>query len=600
MNARISVTSAVAEPLLEGTPQTGFHGAFNPREATLGQAQSLSKCEGAASDARHWVLTRGRPYFMDKEARAEARLRGEAYGWLRLIARHGTRFIEHVGGDYALAVIDLHTATLTLFTDRFAQHPIFYREEAGGLRFSSRAADLGQGISNQAIFNYFHGHVIGAPDSVYDNVRALPAGSRLEFSSQGITLNRYWQPAFEPLHRVSTPSLAKRFRQLLRAAVERSMEGTHTGCFLSGGTDSSTLAGMLSRITGARVKTYSIGFDVEGYDELDFAQTAAAHFDCAHHAHTMRAAELLDLMPQLARAMDQPFGNSSLAPTTQCATLARQHGTTHLLAGDGGDELFGGNTRYAQTLREEKRASLARLAQPSLAGLAQRIPTAWSSRALRAVTRLAAPLPDRLWRHNLLTQIGVPEIFTPEFLSDTDTDYPHQRLAAVWAANQHGALIDTLLAYDWQITLADNDLPKVCLAGELADVAVRFPMLDERVVDFSLSLAPALKVRGMSLRRFFKYALTGFLPQKILRKKKHGFGLPFGPWLLSNPALHDFAKAALHSLGQRGVVQPRFINELLTTRLSEHPGYYGELVWLGVMLEMWLQAHQPAWQAGAR
>src|SRR5207247_7465056 len=137
-----------------------------------------------------------------------------------------------------------------------------------------------------------------------------------------------------------------------------------------------------------------------------------------------------------------------------------------------------------------------------------------------------------------------------------------------------------------------SGLPKVLGATSLAGVAVGFPLLNDELVDFSLRLAPHLKVRGLKLRWFFKEALRGFLPDEILRKKKHGFGLPFGVWATTHPRLRDLARDSVRSLGQRGIVRVAFIDRLIDEYVPQHPAYYGEMLWILMMLEQWL-AHRP-------
>jgi asparagine synthase (glutamine-hydrolysing) len=158
------------------------------------------------------------------------------------------------------------------------------------------------------------------------------------------------------------------------------------------------------------------------------------------------------------------------------------------------------------------------------------------------------------------------------------------------------SIIDRMLAYDWRFTLADSDLPKVRVTSHLAGEAVGFPFLDDDLVTFSLGLPASMKVRRFALRHFFKVALRDFLPLETIRKKKHGFGLPFGPWLLQDQALFRFATAALEQLIERGFIRRELVQDLLSTRLSEHSGFYGEMVWILMMLEHWLRRHAPSYK----
>ena len=149
-----------------------------------------------------------------------------------------------------------------------------------------------------------------------------------------------------------------------------------------------------------------------------------------------------------------------------------------------------------------------------------------------------------------------------------------------------------MLAYDWRYTLAEADLPKVGGSTALAGIAVGYPFLDQRLLDFSLGLPTEYKLKGQKLRWFFKEALRGFLPDEILTKKKQGFGLPFGVWATRHDRLKRFTTDSLHSLAGRGFVRTAFIDTLLKDHLPAHPGYYGEMVWILMMLEQWLQAHR--------
>ncbi len=160
----------------------------------------------------------------------------------------------------------------------------------------------------------------------------------------------------------------------------------------------------------------------------------------------------------------------------------------------------------------------------------------------------------------------------------------------VYAACTAGSLINRMLAFDWRYTLADNDLPKVVGATSLAGISVGFPLLDDLLVDFSLRIEPGLKLRGLQLRWFFKEALRGFLPDKIIKKKKHGFGLPFGVWVSQHSALKSLASDSIHALGERGIVRKDFLRKLMAEHLPQHPGYYGEMVWILMMLEQWMQS----------
>ena len=173
---------------------------------------------------------------------------------------------------------------------------------------------------------------------------------------------------------------------------------------------------------------------------------------------------------------------------------------------------------------------------------------------------------------------------------------PRDLQREVYQRSSADSIIDRMLAYDWRFTLADSDLPKVRFTSQLAGEAVGFPFLDDDLVTFSLGLPASMKVRHLALRHFFKVALRDFLPLETIRKKKHGFGLPFGPWLLKDQALFRFATAALEELTERKFIRQELVHDLLSARLNEHSGFYGEMVWVLMMLEHWLKRHAPAFK----
>jgi asparagine synthase (glutamine-hydrolysing) len=376
--------------------------------------------------------------------------------------------------------------------------------------------------------------------------------------------------------------------------VRETAQDGAVGTFLSGGTDSSTVAGMLGEVTGKPARTYSIGFEAQGYDEMGYARIAARHFGTQHHEYYVTPADVVSAVPRIAEVHDQPFGNSSAVPTYFCAKLARDDGVDVLLGGDGGDELFGGNERYATQYLYSLYSDLPRALRKGLiepvAFLSPEIGIA--GKAQRYIRNASLPMPARYDHYNLLERLGAGNIFSPEFLASVDAQEPRMMLSHAYDNAQAGSLINRMLALDLRFTLADNDLPKVTRACELAGLDVRFPMLDDAVVSFSSALPPRLKLRGTRLRYFFKESLRGFLPGEIIAKTKHGFGLPLGPWLQTYQPLRQLALDSLSDLKKRGIVRPEFIDELTSRHVETHASYYGTMVWVLMMVEHWLKQHR--------
>lgn len=522
---------------------------------------------------------------------------GIGQAWKLAFSRHGWNAPDRVDGDFAVAV-RLDDGTTWLAVDRFAVRTLCYRIDGAEIRSAERADALGSAsrISAQAIFDYLYFHAIPSPETVYADVHRVPPAHCVRFDGRA-EVRPYWNPCFEESARPDFAALRDRFLALLESAVARHAR-EDTGCFLSGGTDSSTVAGMLGKVTGKAPRTFSIGFDAEGYDEMAFSRIAARHFGADHHEYYITPDDLVEGIPKVAASYDQPFGNSSVLPAYYCARMARDAGISRLLGGDGGDELFGGNTRYAKQrvfgLYDAVPAALRRNALEPILGPASplaKIPP--TSKIASYIRQASVPMPDRMQTYNLIIRLGPSQVLTKGLLEQANQSAPVAHQQGVWARSDGDSLVNRMLAFDWRYTLGEIDLPKVVGATRLAGLPVDFPMLDDDLLRFSLTLPTRYKLKGLKLRWFFKEALRGFLPDDIITKKKQGFGLPFGHWAVQNDRLFRLANESIESLAERGIVRPDFVRGLMQKHLREHPGYYGEMVWILMMFEQWMRAHAP-------
>ncbi len=551
------------------------------------------------SDSPSFLLL-GRPVFDDPALAGLAREQGDEAAWRRALQPGAeAAALARVKGPFALA-IRLDGGRTLLAVDRFAVHTLCYRAQGAELHFAPRAdtlAGAGDGIAPQALFDYLFMHAIPSPRTVFEGVQRLPPAHMALMQQGRLTVAPYWTPRFTPETSPSFGPLAERFRSAVEGAVRRQLDGSKPACFLSGGTDSSTVAGMIGKAGGTPAATFSIGFEAEGYDEMAFARIAARHFGTEHHEYYVTPDDLVRSIPAVAAHHDQPFGNSSALPAYYCALKAREAGITKLLAGDGGDELFGGNSRYAKQRvfgwYGLVPASLRRGLMEPFFGLPAVARTPLLKKGSSYIEQARVPMPDRLQMYNLLRRLGMAEVLTPGFLAAVDTEGPSKQQAQVYARAQAEHEIDRMLAFDWRYTLAESDLPKVRGSTQLAGIEVGFPFLDDALLELSLILPPDYKLKGMKLRWFFKEALRGFLPDEILTKKKQGFGLPFGVWAMRHEPLKRLAVDSLGSLAGRGIVRPEFIRHLVGELLPSYPGYYGEMVWILMMMEQWFRAHRP-------
>ena len=512
-------------------------------------------------------------------------------------AAHGSDAVKLLRGDFALAVLDEQRDEALLAVDRMGIRSITYSLCAGSLVFGSSAHAVNRHpavesqLDLQGVYNYVYFHMVPAPGTIYRGQQRLLPGELLRYASGRISTARYWEMRFEEGAPAPFDRLKREFLDTLRDSVREACGRGRVGTFLSGGTDSSTIAGLLGEVTGEPARTYSIGFEAQGYDEMRYARIAARHFAIRHHEYYVTPDDVVSAIPAIAAAHDQPFGNSSAVPTYYCAKLAKDDGVETLLAGDGGDELFGGNARYATqylySLYSDLPAGVRKgLIEPAVNALPS---LGILGKAQRYIRHASQPMPARYDNYNLLERLGPRAVFSRGFLEGIDCGLPLAQVERAYHAAQAQSLINRMLALDLKFTLADNDLPKVLRSCELARIDVRFPLLSDALVAFSARLAPSLKLKRTRLRYFFKEALRGFLPDEIITKSKHGFGLPFGPWLRTHKPLQQIATDSLADLKKRGIVRPEFIDELTSAHIQSHVGYYGTMIWVLMMLEQWLR-----------
>jgi asparagine synthase (glutamine-hydrolysing) len=518
--------------------------------------------------------------------------------------RDGERVLESLHGPFALALLDRSRGRLLLAVDRAGVRGLYVVRGEGFIGFASRLAALRQlpcrraEVSDQALFEYLYFHMIPSPGTIYTDVTKLLPAQVLSFDSAApgarAAARFYWRMPYRD-GSARFDDLRAEFRGLLPQVVrDAGQAGGKVGCFLSGGTDSSSVSGTWRHLQGTAVPTYSIGFDAEGFDEMEYARIAARHFDTMPREYYVTAQDVVDAVPAVAAFCDEPFGNASIVPAYLCARFARADGIDTMLAGDGGDEIFGGNERYANQLLFEQYAQVpgpikalleAAVAVPGLAG----IPPVRKAKSYIAQARI--PLPERFETYNFLHRTPLAEIFEPDFLARVDTGAPLANLREVYARTASASAINRMMHLDLKITLADNDLRKVSQACQLAGMDVRYPLLDDRMLAFAASVPPNMQLRRTRLRWFFKRALRDFLPAEIIGKRKHGFGLPVGLWMRDYSPLGELTRDSIASLRQRGIVRAEYIDWVQQQHAGAHASYYGVMLWILVMLEQWLASH---------
>jgi len=539
----------------------------------------------------------GRPRFLDDELAFIAHNKNAAvavaHGWLRF----GERLPTLMHGNFAFVVLEPLKKKAFLALDRIGAERLCYAKHGGHLVFGSSVQNvaahpaIGHNIDQQAIYDYLYFHTIPAPRSLYQGIRKLLPGQYLTLKNGALETGFYWQADYTPID-ADFDTHRRTFRSLLDQSV-RDADAPATAAFLSGGTDSSTVVGALTAARGAPVDTFSIGFDADGFDEMEYARCAAERFGSNSHEYYLKPADIVTAIPVIAREYDEPFGNASAVPTYFCARTARESGFERMFAGDGGDEIFGGNARYAKQRLFEAYSRLPALLRRGvlepmahLPGLSNRFPLA---KLKSYITQAKVGLPLRLESYNFLHRTPLDQIFSADFINAVDPSSADAALTEVYERTASDHYINRMMHLDLKFTLADNDLRKVGTMTEAAGIEVCYPLLDDRMVAFAHHLPVDYKVRGQKLRWFFKEALNDLLPEKIINKSKHGFGLPFGVWSMQYAPLGEMVGDSLSDFKKRGWIQPAYLDHMQAMQRGQHASYYGVMIWVTMMLERWLQ-----------
>lgn len=546
----------------------------------------------------------GKPEWYDPTLSNIANEKGHAEALIHAYTEHGEACSNVIHGSFAFVIIDNNHNTLTAGVDRLASIPLYYAEHAQhGIIFGTSAGALlahdciDEKINPQALYNYVYFHMVPSPISTFDNIKKLQAAHSLHMQESTISIDRYWTPSFKQTQQRSFDEMCIELRRTLKESVNNATNrDVKTAAFLSGGLDSSTVTGMLSELSDTEAHAYSIGFSAEGYDEMAFARITAKHFGVKLHEYYVTPEDVVSALPSIATSYDEPFGNSSALPAYFCAKEAAKDGVQCLLAGDGGDELFAGNERYAKQKVFEHYSNIPKplrsaLFEPLLRMIPSQIPLVNKARSY--VNQANTALPGRMQNYNFLNQHAPNEIFSDAFIDHISTDYPLELLESVYHTPENASSLSRMLYLDWQFTLADNDLRKVSHMCALAGVEVAYPMLNDALLTLAGEIPDEWKLKGQQLRYFYKQALTGWLPQETITKKKQGFGLPFGVWMQTHTPLQELAYDSLVKLKSRPYFKAEFLDKLIKLHREGHAAYYGELIWILTVLELWLERHEP-------
>lgn len=507
-------------------------------------------------------------------------------------------------GRFASLRFDAPSRSVRATVDHFSTLSLYYVERGESLLISTDLRHLldcpwiRREADATAVYHLLNFGFIPAPFSILGDVRRLQPASRLTFADGRARVQRYWRPPYAEDLDGDEATLAVSLREQIVSAVQRNRPagGSGWGCFLSGGTDSSSITSILARQhADETVHAFSIGFAESGYDELDYARLAADACGAQSHTSNVGRSDALAMIPALVEMCDQPFGNASTIPTHACARLAADNNVSVLLAGDGGDEVFGGNERYA---KDHWLGMFHRLPGPlqSLGRAVGGIAAHGNARLLQRVANFAErgslPNPDRFYTDESFASECYDALLTPAFAARVPRDASLAFLRESYDECTARSELNRLMCLDLDFAIAQCDLVKVHGASRAAGVSVRYPYLDVDLVEYTGRLAARLKVHGPRKRVLFKRAMAGILPPEILTKRKQGFGLPIAVWLTHDPEFRALVRDTL--LGERarsrGWMRPAHIETLLREHDAGSWDWSND-IWRLLMLELWMERY---------
>ncbi len=550
------------------------------------------------------VVLNGEIYnFRELRRRLEAaghrfRTDGDTEAIVHLYEEEGLDCVRSLDGMFAFALWDAPRRRLLVARDRVGKKPLFYSLRGGALSFASELRALLQDeeipreIDEQALDCYLAYGYVPAPLSAFRAVRKLPPATRMVYEGGAVALERYWQLDYARKHQVEEASeLHAPLLDTLRRAVRRRLVAdVPLGAFLSGGIDSSAVVAAMAQETSEPVRTFSIGFDSERFDELEHARQVAQLFGTEHEELQVRP-DAIAIAPRIARHYGEPFADSSSVPSFYLAEMTRRH-VTVALNGDGGDESFAGYTRYAANALagrlERVPAPLRRLA----GGLASRLPESAEEQSVRnRARRLGGSLgldgAARYERYvSLFDREQREDLYSDEYRAELGgSDFAAEAIAEPWREASGDDRLDVLLEVDVRTYLPGDLLTKIDIATMAHSLEARSPFLDPELMQFAASIPAAMKLKGMEKKRILRDALRAWLPASILDRPKQGFSVPMAEWLRGE--LREYSREVL--LDPASLSGRRFRPGAVEGLLDEHVAGsdHSQRIWALMMLELW-------------
>ena len=503
----------------------------------------------------------------------------------------GPACVAQLHGMFVFAIWDDTARRLFIARDRAGKKPLYYTVTRGGtfvfgseLKSLLEHPEVEREINPEALDAYFTLGYVPDPLSIFSRIHKLPPGHYLTFTKSGVTVQQYWDFKYESAAARSEEDYLEELRALLDDAVRsRLISDVPLGAFLSGGIDSSTVVGLMARHMDQPVKTFSIGFHEDSYNELKYARLTAEKFGTDHHEFIVTP-DICSVVDELVWHFDEPFADSSAIPTYMVSKLAREH-VTVVLSGDGGDELFAGYSRY---LVERERGGFERLPFRAslMRPLSQWLPHGtWGRNYLHNIS--LDPISRYLDSVSVFTRLNRQSLYTDHFQTQLGSGrFVEGLFHDLTSQVKTGEALDQLLYIDSKTYLPGDILTKVDRMSMAVSLEARAPLLDHRLIDFVTSIPASLKLVGREAKHLLKRAVRDIVPNEILHRSKQGFGVPIQQWINEQlrERLRDTLKDA--STRQRGYINSAYLDVLLSEHERGRRDHSARL-WSLLIFELW-------------
>jgi len=564
-----------------------------------GGKQPLSNEDGSI-----WVVFNGEIYnFRELRGRLEAaghcfRTHSDTEVLVHLYEDEGPAFLNRLNGMFAFALWDARRRQLLLARDRLGKKPLVYRHEPGRLLFASELKSIlevpgvPREVDPQALDEYLTYQYVPHPRTIFRGIAKLSPGHYALWHDDQLDVCPYWQPDFNQEDDRPAEEYARELRELLTSAVEMRLQSeVPLGAFLSGGIDSTIVVGLMSQLMSEPVRTFSIGFPVQEFDETSYAREAAARFGAVHEEFHVTP-DALAILPRLVWHYDEPFADSSAVPTWYVSALTRQR-VTVALTGDGGDELFVGYPRYFAVWLAEGFDRLPSLLRRMIAGRYwQHLPSGARQKSrLRQWKRFVEMLGQPSARRYLdwiaiFHQARRDSLYSEDFAASLSDADPMDFLAAALARSDRRDPVTAFSLADLVTYLPCDLMTKVDIASMAHSLECRQPFLDYRVAELAARMPRCLKFRLGRGKRILRSVFQDLLPESIQRRPKMGFGVPLDTWFRRE--LKGYVQEVLldKSTLSRGYFKPEAVAQLVTEH-QEGRFNHGYRLWSLLIWELW-------------